>query len=98
MTSRLALHPDLNACMLEDRTLPAYPVGLIPPAFIPSSAGNPQFVVNGFQQSSSGPSGPTVYPGPNWYYLTLGVNSGYRTGTAVAIYGGSSAIFTLSGD
>jgi hypothetical protein len=84
MSLRLALRPDLRHCCLEDRTLPALPVGLLNPQFIPSSAGNPALLVSGFQLGigGAGSSGPNSYPGPNWYYMMVGVNSGVSVGTS----------------
>lgn len=89
MHLRLALRPDLAECSLEDRTLPAVPIGLLNPQFIPSPAGSNAFVVPGFQLGvgGGGSSGPSAFPGPNWSYLMVGVNTGLSVGTPTSFLG-----------
>ena len=82
MTSRLALRPDLEECLLEDRTLLAYAPGLQASQFIPSSGFTPSFIVSGFSQGNSGPgSGGSVAPGPQYFYVTIGLYNSSNGGS-----------------
>jgi hypothetical protein len=97
MTSRLAFRPDLDECALEERALLALP-GLGFPQFIPSSASSPAFVVSGFSTPGGSPgSGGSNPPGPQFYYLFVGVASsstmgGAGTGGGTSIYNGGNTI------
>lgn len=91
MTSRLAFRPDLDECALEERALLALP-GLGFPQFIPSSGSSPAFVVSGFSTPGGSPgSGGSNPPGPQFYYLFVGVASGSTMGGAGT--GGGTSIY-----
>lgn len=88
MTSRLALRPDLNECVLEERRLLAAP-GLSASPFIPSSAFSPSFIVPGFSVGSGSIGGQATYPGPSYFYILLGSSAGGTVGNSV-VSGGRS--------
>lgn len=87
MQSRLALHPDLNECRLEDRTLLAAPGQYTVAPFFQINPTSNQFIVPG--TSTSGGSSTTV--GPQFFYLLIGVNSSgggsFSIGSTVSVYG-----------
>ncbi len=102
MISKLALKPDLLECLLEDRTLLYAGPGLYASQFIPSAGLTPSFVVSGFQQSSSSPgSSGSTNPGPQYFFLQIGLsslaNGGVRVGGTFSIYNPPQALPTLSG-
>jgi hypothetical protein len=91
MNSRLALRPDLDECLLEDRTLLYAGVGLYASQFLSTTGFTPSFIVSGFQSPNSGPSaGNPIGPGPQWFYLQIGVNTtsngGVRAGGSITIF------------
>jgi len=101
MISRLALRPDLEECLLEDRLL-LYAPGLQASQFIPTGGFSPAFIVSGFSQSNSGPgSGGGVAPGPQYFYLTIGLasisNGGVRLGGTPNIYNPGSLLPSVQG-
>jgi hypothetical protein len=108
MNDRLALRPDLRACALEDRILPAIEFGLFPSPFLQVSLSTNQIFVPGTSTSSAGisaggSSGGTSLtlqglgsnpPGPSWYFILIGGNaSGVATGSSV---GGSLSVYTFT--
>jgi len=102
MQSRLALRPDLDECLLEDRTLLYAGPGLYASQFIPSGGFSPAFVVSGFQVGNSGPgAGGATSPGPQFFYLQIGLNSanngGVRLGGSFSIFNAPSALPTVQG-
>lgn len=102
MTSRLALHPDLDECLLEDRVLLYAGPGLYASQFIPSSGMTPSFVVSGFQTGNTGPgSGGAISPGPQFFYLQIGLNSsangGVRLGGAFSVFNPPQTLPTVQG-
>jgi len=102
MTSKLAVRPDLNECLLEDRTLLYAGPGLYASQFIPSAGLTPSFVVSGFQVGSGSPgSGGATSPGPQFFYLQIGIssasNGGVRLGGSFSIFNPPQALPTLQG-
>src|SRR4051812_37202387 len=98
MKSRLALHPDLNECELEDRTLMAAPGQFSVAPFSPINPFTNQFIVAGANPGGQG--GGAVSPGPQFYYLLIGANANgggsFSPGSAVSVYGVSRGA-TLGG-
>jgi hypothetical protein len=97
MISRLAIHPDLDECLLEERLLLYAGPALYASQFIPSAGLTPSFVVSGFQQSNSSPgSSGSTNPGPQYYIPQIGVNSvsngGVRLGGTFSIYNPPSVL------
>src|SRR4051812_13632966 len=94
LKERLALHPDLSECALEDRVLLAIEPGLYPSAFMQVNSSSNQFIVPGTSTSGGGGGGSgggSVTPGPSFYYILLGANgnsvsSGSRVGGSVSLY------------
>src|SRR4051812_48224693 len=92
LKERLALHPDLSECVLEDRVLLAIEPGLYPSAFMQVNSSSNQLIVPGTSTSGGGGSGGgSVTPGPSFYYIFLGANgnsvsSGSRVGGSVSLY------------
>lgn len=102
MLSKLALRPDLDECHLEDRTLLYAGPGLYASQFIPSAGFSPSFVVSGFSLGNSGTgSGGASSPGPQFFYLQIGLssisNGGVRLGGSFSIYNPPQALPTLQG-
>jgi len=101
MLSKLALRPDLEECQLEDRTLLYAGPGLYASQFLPSSGFSPSFVVSGFSQGGGPGSGGSTSPGPQFFYLSLGLsslsNGGVRLGGSFSIYNPPQALPTLQG-
>jgi hypothetical protein len=107
MHDRLALRPDLSACELEERILPAIEFGLFPNPFLLVNNATNQLFVPGTSTSSAGISAGgnlgggmslnglgSNAPGPNWYFLMVGNNaSGVTTGSTV---GGSLSLYTFT--
>jgi hypothetical protein len=108
MNDRLALRPDLSACTLEDRILPAIEFGLFPNPFMLVNGGTNQIIVPGTSTSSAGISAGgslnsnsinlqgmgNSAPGPNWFILMVGGNaSGVSSGSTV---GGSLSLFSIA--
>jgi hypothetical protein len=81
MSHRPALRPDLNACTLEDRCLPA-PLSLVN-SFLPINLVTNQMVLPGSSPSSGGGGGSSSNPGPSFYFVTVGlsVNNGFSGGS-----------------
>jgi hypothetical protein len=86
-----ALRPDLAECYLEDRTLLALPIGLMPSGFLPNGTNN-TFVVPGFQ--APGTATAASAPGPSYFYLLIG--SSGNTGVVGSRIGGGVSVFGLS--
>ncbi len=101
MLSKLAIRPDLEECQLEDRTLLYAGPGLYASQFIPSSGQTPSFVVSGFSVGGSPGSGGAISPGPQFFYLQIGLgsiaNGGVRLGGTFSIYNPPQALPTLQG-
>ncbi len=102
MISRLSLRPDLDECVLEDRLLLYAGPGLYASQFIPTAGSTPSFVVSGFQQSNSSPgSTGSTSPGPQFFFISVGLNSlangGVRAGGTSAVFQPPQALPTLQG-
>jgi hypothetical protein len=101
MLSKLALRPDLEECQLEDRTLLYAGPGLYASQFIPSSGSTPSFVVSGFSLGGSPGGGGSVSPGPQFFYLQIGLaslaNGGVRLGGTFSVFNPPQALPTLQG-
>jgi len=102
MLSKLALRPDLAECLLEDRTLLYAGPGLYASQFIPSAGLTPSFVVSGFQSSSSSPgSSGNTSPGPQFFFLQIGLsslsNGGVRLGGTASVFQPPQVLPTVQG-
>ncbi|MBV8314497.1 MAG: hypothetical protein JOZ53_06130 [Planctomycetaceae bacterium] len=89
MSHRPVLRPDLNACALEDRCLPA-PLSLVN-SFLSFNLVTNQMVVPGTSPSSGGGGGNSSYPGPSFYFVTVGLSvnngsSGGSTGSLLSVF------------
>jgi hypothetical protein len=102
------LKPDLRACALEDRILPAIEFGLFPSPFLQVNLATNQIFVPGTSTSSAGisaggSSGANTInlqglgsnpPGPSWYFIMMGSNaSGVSNGSSI---GGSLSLYNLA--